>query len=153
MLVNVHACGFHFRLLYGLLGGLCGGVSSKSASHVATCRRNRRVLCAPLSSIYSRTTCAHDLSILFLFSLLFKRSTRFLCIFSSIFWKRSRSSLAARLVRIASTRRCPVSNYALDIQFCPHTCRSASFSSFISFSLALTAARAFRSAARFSKED
>jgi hypothetical protein len=46
-----------------------------------------------------------DFSILLRFSLLFRRSTRFLCIFSSIFWNRSRSSFAARLVRIASMRR------------------------------------------------
>lgn len=69
-------------------------------------------VCTASSSMYSQITYTHDLSILFLFSLLFKRSTRFLCIFSSIFWKRSRSSLAARLVRIASTRRCVVSGCA-----------------------------------------
>jgi hypothetical protein len=49
---------------------------------------------------------SQDFSILLRFSLLFKRSTRLLCIFSSIFANRSRSSLAARLVLIASTRRC-----------------------------------------------
>jgi hypothetical protein len=46
-----------------------------------------------------------DFNILLRFSLRFRRSTRLLCIFSSIFWNRSRSSLAARLVLIASTRR------------------------------------------------
>lgn len=56
------------------------------------------------------TQADQDLSILFRFSLLFRRSTRFLCIFSSIFAKRSRSSFAARLVRMASIRRCPVSD-------------------------------------------
>jgi len=69
--------------------------------------------------------CTHDFSILLRFSLLFRRSTRFLCIFSSIFAKRSRSSFAVRFVRIASMRRCyPVSHgstsvpSATNLSFC-----------------------------------
>lgn len=46
----------------------------------------------------------HDLSILFLFSLLLSRSTRFLCILTSIFSYRSRSAFAARLSLMAWIR-------------------------------------------------
>jgi hypothetical protein len=102
---------------------------------------------------FSNRGYAQDASNLFLFSLLFKRSTRFLCIFSSISAKRSRSSFAARLVLIASTRRYNLSERRISHQSFSRTCRSASFSSFISLILALVASKAFRSAARFSNED
>ena len=46
----------------------------------------------------------YDFNNLFLFSLLFKRSSRFLCIFSAIFSYRSFSSFAARLSLIACIR-------------------------------------------------
>ena len=69
------------------------------------CLLGKGSVCASAFFVRSQSIRAHDLSSLLRFSLLFKRSTRFLCIFSSIFWKRSRSSFAARLVRIASTRR------------------------------------------------
>jgi hypothetical protein len=62
--------------------------------------------CAAICSLACHARLFQDFSILLRFSLLFKRSTRLLCIFSSIFANRSRSSLAARLVLIASTRRC-----------------------------------------------
>lgn len=55
----------------------------------------------------------HDLSILFLFSLLLSRSTRFLCILTSIFSYRSRSAFAARLSLMAW------------IRFCADTCKRA----------------------------
>jgi hypothetical protein len=94
-----------------------------------------------------------DFSILLRFSLLFKRSTRLLCIFSSIFANRSRSSFAARLVLIASTRRCTTVSFSTSCQVSQkRTCRSVSFSSFSSFSLALTAASAFLSTVRLSHD-
>ena len=97
---------------------------------------------------------AHDLSMALRFSLLFRRSTRFLCIFSPIFWNRSRSSFAARFVRMASIRRYCVVSWTALAQLSPslHTCRSASFSSLSSFSFALTAASALRSSVRFSHD-
>lgn len=56
----------------------------------------------------SDSAITQDLSILFRFSLRFTRSTRLLCIFSSIAAYRTRSSLAVRLVRIFSIRTCPL---------------------------------------------
>lgn len=49
---------------------------------------------------------AHVFSSLLRFSLRFRRSTRFLCIFSAIFSYRSFSSLAAFLSRMAFMRAC-----------------------------------------------
>jgi hypothetical protein len=93
--------------------------------------------------------CPQDFSILLRFSLLFKRSTRLLCIFSSIFANRSRSSL----VLIASTRRCITISFSTPRHVAQkRTCRSVSFSSFNSFSLALTAASAFLSTVRLSHD-
>lgn len=50
-------------------------------------------------------TVPYELSSLFLFSFRFKRSTRFLCIFSAIFSYRSLSSFLARFSRSAVMRR------------------------------------------------
>lgn len=95
-----------------------------------------------------------DLSILLRFSLRFSRSTRLLCIFSSILANRSRSSLAARLVLRASARLFThVSKCNPQPGTRVRTCLSDSFSSLSSFSLALVAANAFLSARRFSHED
>jgi hypothetical protein len=94
-----------------------------------------RLVCSP--SIPLKLTLSHELSNLFLFSRLFNLSTRFRCIFSAIFSYRSFSSLATRLSRMAWIRRC----------------RSASFSSFISFSLAFTTAISARFLLRSSKLD
>lgn len=99
-----------------------------------------------------RATLNHDLSILLRFSRLFNRSTRFLCIFSSMSANRSRSAFAARFVLSASTRRWRFVSDRLHSRVEPPTCRSDSFSSFNSFSLALTAASAIRSAVRLSHE-
>jgi hypothetical protein len=91
----------------------------------------------------SDRTITQDLSILFRFSLRFTRSTRLLCIFSSIAAYRTRSSLAVRLVRIFSIRTCSLVSlwsFSMPILHTTHTCRAASFSSFISFSFAFMAA-------------
>jgi hypothetical protein len=88
-----------------------------------------------------------DFSILFLFSFLFNLSTRFLCIVSANFSYRAFSSFLTLFSLIACILLYdPKSVY--DSQcYGPSalTCLSASFSSFISFSLAFTAAIAFRS--------
>lgn len=121
--------------------------------------------------VYVREMLDYELMSLLRFSLRFRRSTRFRCIVAAIFSYRSFSALASRLSLIACTRLFRdgeksafqfrftgklfiAKSYALvrwDV-FCSRTCRSASFSSFISFSLALVAARSVRACVRLAKD-
>lgn len=134
-------------------------------------RRGRATATSVLSSSDTRG-CAQELRSLFLFSFLFSLSTRFLFIFSASFAYLSFSSLAARFSLSRVIRACTSKNQYRSVRtttspsrsrrlwlrclsawlFVARTCLSASFSSFISFSLALTAASAILSFARFSYE-
>jgi hypothetical protein len=64
-------------------------------------RHPNDIIPTPENSTLYREIKYHDFSILFLFSFLFRRSTRFLCIVSASFSYRAFSSLAARLSFIA----------------------------------------------------
>jgi hypothetical protein len=86
----------------GVLGG-CVLLSYYMLTPVKT-RYSTCMDCSGVCPSHSAST--QDFSILFRFSLRFTRSTRLLCIFSSIAAYRTRSSLAVRLVRIFSIRTC-----------------------------------------------
>ena len=109
------------------------GFSRHVSVHAASSRTSQLEACSRIrSSSHEPLILPHDFSILFLFSLLFNLSTRFLCIFCSSISYLSLSTFFSRFSLIRLTTSSLVS----------------CFSAFISASLAFVAARATCAACR-----